>query len=65
MPEKQTEKGIKTKKTQSSDGKQQIKLENTNKVVESSEFKQTVYHVAKKGENLYQISSQYNAKMTR
>jgi len=45
--------------------KQQFEVETVKKVVESTDDKQTVSHVVEKGENLYQISLQYNVKMKR
>lgn len=64
-PKKQVNKVFKTQTVATIDRKPQIEVETVKKVVESLDEKKAVYHVVEKGENLYQISLQYNVKMKR
>lgn len=64
-PQRQTKKVVKAKTIKTLESKQQFAVETVKKVVESTDDKQTVYHVVEKDENLYQISIQYNVIMKR
>ena len=60
-----SKKVLKIEPKKSMDNEQQFEVESVEKVVDSADDKETVYHIVEQGENLYQISLRYNVIMNR